>query len=205
MVWNRRRAAALAACAWSRVTDGIPHDGADPRLRQERRLEALQDRMDWVGEREPEPVRGTRIAAGEQQRDRLYVPIDDQRSAVAAVAEGVCADALDLHLPVEPQVADVVFTTTLSRSNAVTRPSVTPVVRPILYTVAPTSRNPGPTPARCRPAPATIPRSQLASHGTPPCIAPSAQSTRLALVLLSRTQYRSRAARAAARLPLSYA
>src|SRR5205823_14599875 len=108
MVWNRRRAAALAACAWSRVTDGIPHDGADPRLRQERRLEALQDRMDWVGEREPEPVRGTRIAAGEQQRDRLYVPIDDQRSAVAAVAEGVRADALDLHLPVEPQVADVV-------------------------------------------------------------------------------------------------
>src|SRR5438552_16889232 len=99
MVWNRRRAAALAACAWSRVTDGIPHDGADPRLRQERRLEALQDRMDWVGEREPEPVRGTRIAAGEQQRDRLYVPIDAQRSAVAAVAEGVCADALDLHLP----------------------------------------------------------------------------------------------------------
>src|SRR5213078_410877 len=105
MVWNRRRAAALAACAWSRVTDGIPHDGADPRLRQERRLEALQDRMDWVGERERELVRGTRIAAGEQQRDRLYVPIDDQRSAVA---EGVCADALDLHLPVEPQVADVV-------------------------------------------------------------------------------------------------
>src|SRR5437870_6398150 len=38
----------------------------------------------------------------------LYVPIDDQRSAVAAVAEGVCAYALDLHLPVEPQVADVV-------------------------------------------------------------------------------------------------
>ena len=64
----------------------------------------------WIGlaKREPEPVRGTRIAAGEQKRDRLYVPIDDQRSAVAAVAEGVCADALDLHLPVEPQVADVV-------------------------------------------------------------------------------------------------
>src|SRR5262249_49166628 len=72
-------------------------------------LERVEDGPDRVGEGQALAIGAALVAAREQQRHGTVAAIDDERAAVAPLAERSGVPALDLNLVVELQGAEVVL------------------------------------------------------------------------------------------------
>src|SRR5262249_34008523 len=109
---SSKGAGSIPPLSWPRCrSPGKPSSGTVARDSPEIQvgLEGVEDLSDRVGERQAQAVGAALVAAGEQERHGASVRIDDQRTAVAALAEWARIRRLDLDLAVELQGAGVVL------------------------------------------------------------------------------------------------